>query len=301
VSPFAILLVLLSCITHAGWNIQAKRSKTTPGFFWLANMLVVVAGAPLFWLLGGKQALEAPPSLWLCLLITGIFQAAYFVFLAVAYRQGDVAVVYPLARTSPIFLVPLAGLIQGVWPSPWAGTGILLAMSGCFILPLERLDGPSVQTAWKGYANRASLWAFAAAFASSGYTLADAIGMKILKPHIPGLRGAFLYGYLEWCVTAVCLLLPVLVLEGRKPMQELWRRDRRTIALVGGLIFFTYLLILQAYALSEKVAYVAALRQFSIVLGILGGMRFLQEAGSQARFVGAFTILIGLALVTLAR
>src|SRR5262249_48184683 len=145
------------------------------------------------------------------------------------------------------------------------------------------------------------LWALATAFASSGYTLADAVGVKTLKQMIPGLRGAFVYGYLEWTITTLCLLVPALVLEGRKPIQEMLRRDRRTIALVGALAFFTYLLILWAYAISAKVAYVAAMRQFSIVLGILGGIRFLQESGTQARFVGALTILAGLALVALAR
>ena len=52
-SRLAVLLVLISCVTHAGWNILAKRAKTTPGFFWLTNLAVIVAAAPFFGLLGG--------------------------------------------------------------------------------------------------------------------------------------------------------------------------------------------------------------------------------------------------------
>ena len=107
--------------------------------------------------------------------------------------------------------------------------------------------------------------------------------MNTIKRIAPGMRGALLYGYLEWISASLWLCLPSWLLAGKQGMQAIWRTERRTILLAAGLTFFTYMLILWAYTTAQKVAYVAALRQFSIVLGSSGRHLLFREPGSWGR------------------
>ena len=133
--------------------------------------MIIIGLLPLFLLCHGVEVLNAPRSLGLCLLLTGFFQAAYFVFLSLAYQQGDLSVVYPLARISPVFVVPLAGFLQGQWPTFPAFLGILIVVAGCALLPLRSLSFPSLAAAWKQSNRSAVLWALATALVSGGYTV----------------------------------------------------------------------------------------------------------------------------------
>ncbi len=108
-SPAVIVLVMASCVLRAGWNLQVKRWSVSPAFFLRATGLVTLVTAPVAALVGAPAAMRhASLTLWLCLLITGVCMAGYYICLALAYRSGDVSVVYPLARISPLFVVPLA-------------------------------------------------------------------------------------------------------------------------------------------------------------------------------------------------
>ncbi len=93
-TPFAIILVLVSCMEHATWNLLSKRSGSTVAFLCAANLAVLALGLPFFLLCDGYDVLAAPVRLWLFLLLTGLCLAAYFKFLAMAYRNGDVSVAY---------------------------------------------------------------------------------------------------------------------------------------------------------------------------------------------------------------
>jgi len=302
-----VLLVLVSCVFHAGWNLQAKRREVSPAFFLVASVLVLVPAVPFFFALGGAEAVRhAPAALWPCLLITGACQAAYYTFLALAYRHGDVSVVYPLARTAPLFVVPLAGLIHPRWPALSALLGIVLTVAGCFLLPRRTLDLRREPFTWAAYAGAGTSWAVATALASSGYTVADSVGVGLMAGGTPGARGAFLYACLEWLAASLCLPVALLAAEGgvgaaRASLARAWKAPRIETFVLGAAIFGAYLLILWAYSLTDKVAYVAAMRQFSVALGVLGGIRFLNEPRDPARIAGTLVIIAGLALVAASR
>ena len=65
-------------------------------------------------------------------------------------------------------------------------------------------------------------------------------------------------------------------------------------------VFATCMLVLWAYAHAEKVAYVAGLRQLSIVLGVLGGLLLLKESGRRLRVFASTVIVAGRFLIGLA-
>jgi uncharacterized membrane protein len=61
----------------------------------------------------------------------------------------------------------------------------------------------------------------------------------------------------------------------------------------------TYGLVLLAMTMTENVSYIVALRQLSIVIGMVLGVVFLFERLLLTRVVGSVMILLGLVLVAL--
>lgn len=299
----ALILVLASCTTHAAWNLMCKKSSKTPAFFWMASATVLVAATPAFFLLGGARFLGAvPPRFWLYLAMSGAFMCGYFACLAAAYRHGDISVVYPLIRSTPIFVLLLAGLLLGQKPSWLAVAGIVLVVVGCFVLPLKRLKFGPEGINRNTYFNRASLWALGAALCSSGYTLTDDVVMDTINRleelrFAEGLRGAFYYEYLQYAAITIGLLPVSLLFDRPAGLRRALGTEKRSAAAVGALIFVTYLLVLWAYANASMVAYVAGLRQMSIVLGVLGGVLLFKEPGGRTRILAAAVIVAGLVLI----
>lgn len=268
---------------------------------------MLVAATPAFFLLGGARFLGAvPPRFWLLLAMTGAFMCGYFACLAAAYRHGDVSVAYPLIRTTPIFVLLLAGLILGQKPSWLAVAGIVLVVGGCFVLPLKRLEFGPEGVNWRAYLNRAGLWALGAALCSSGYTLTDDVVMDMLNEaerlrFAEGLRGAFYYEYTQYAAITAGLLPVSLLFDRPAGLRRALATEKLSAAAVGALIFLTYLLVLWAYANARMVAYVAGLRQLSIVLGVAGGVLLFKEPGGKVRVLAAIIIVAGLIMIGFAR
>ncbi len=306
-SSFAIILVLSSCITHALWNLLSKKSSKTTSFFLIAALGVLLLNLPGFFLMGGVRFLSLlPANFWLLLTVSGLSMGVYFVCLGVAYRHGDVSVAYPIIRTMPIFVLLFAGIILHQIPSLPAVLGIIIVVLGCFLLPIRKLRRGPGGFQLSAYFNLSSLWALGAAIGSSGYTLTDDVVMDMFSANpelaqFSGLSVAYLYQVLQYAAIVIVLLPVVLAMESPSGLRRVVKRELASAVMVGLMIFGTYLLVLLAYAHAEKVAYVAGLRQLSIVLGVLGGMLFFKERGGPVRITAAAVIVIGLMLIGLAR
>lgn len=76
-SGFTLLLVLLSAITHAGWNLAGKKAGPSIGYFWLASLWGLLLGLPLILPFTWPLLLALTPPIWAWLLLSGLFQALY--------------------------------------------------------------------------------------------------------------------------------------------------------------------------------------------------------------------------------
>ncbi|MDE2127422.1 MAG: EamA family transporter [Armatimonadetes bacterium] len=293
-------MVLLACVAHAAWNLVCKRSGRTVAFFWLANMFVLVAASPCLAVIPAARRLP-PADIWLILLVTGIFQSLYFAFLMAAYQLGDVSIVYPVARLSPLFVVPAAGMILHTWPQPIGFVGVVAVSLGCLLLASPRAGARNAPPQHRRTVRAALLIAVATAIWSAGYTVTDDIGMHRMSRVYGVSPAALLYGYLEWVSTTIFLTALVWIREGLPSMRATWKSSGRAAWQVALLQFGGYVLVLWAYAASQQVAYVAAMRQFSVIMGVVGGMVFLGEPRRPVRLAAAAVITAGLTVIVTAR
>jgi drug/metabolite transporter (DMT)-like permease len=314
--PLAVSLVLFSTLLHASWNLLAKRGSSAPALFPRVLMAVAVPGV-LIGVLGEWRGASLLATAWPFLLVAGMFQASYFLGLTMGYRTGDLSLVYPLVRALPVLLVSGFDVLRGQVPGAAGWLGLALVLGGCLLVArpagARRADRPPEQRPrWHGTAIG---WAALAALGTVGYTVADKLAADAITA--AGQAGgvtAFRYGLWEFTITAAYYLSSL----------ALWDRLRRRPAsraatgpaarspfaaepgrwpvtvLIATLMLVTYALVLWAYQMSWQTSYVVALRQFSIVAGVVGGALLLGEAARTARIAGAVVIVAGVAAITFA-
>jgi len=290
-TPNAVALVAVSCVFHAGWNLIAKRHLKDTTFFWWVLAVVAVIGAPGFIVISRTTVL--PAKAWGCLAVSGAFMAVYFYCLGRAYADGDLTLVYPIARSAPLFVALWGFLFLRESLGVVGLAGILAATFGAFLLPIERDRRFSLSGHLKTFTRPTLLWAIATALATSGYSLVDKIGMSVAT----GLDEVYLYVYAEYAVGFVflCLVHP----GAWRQLRRSWRVQVIPATAVALGTLASYFLVLLALR-SSKVSYVVAFRQLSVLLGTLFALVILRERGLW-RVIGAAVITAGLVALTLAK
>lgn len=298
-SPTAIVLILISAFIHAGWNLVCKRQHPSVSFFLVGNTIGTLCLLPILFYFRAEVSL-IPPTVWWLLILTGFFMTLYYTGLAGAYRNGDMSIAYPLARSLPIFMVAATThlLGQGRPVSALATVGFLLVAGGCFFLPLQRFR----EFRWKNYRNHCCFLALAAAVGTAGYTIVDDRALSLLRalPDKPfnAAEAAYIYMTLEAIVSCLWLVLATLAFKDtQETPREVLRSAAKPAAVMGIGIYLAYGLILTAMAYVTNVSYVAAFRQVSILIGAVLGVTILREPRYLPKQVGVVTISLGLILI----
>lgn len=298
-TPTAILLLLASAITHAGWNLIGKREHPTSAFFLAASTFGFLLLSPTIILYGSALKLF-PPQVWWLLFLTGICQALYYSALAGAYRKGDLSITYPLARSLPVLFVTFITAIlgHGSQLSSLYMVGIIFIIAGCFIIPMKRFSDFGLHNYW----TPAFLMAAAAAAGTAGYSIIDDEALRHVREatstEFSTAQVTLLYACLEGFVSSICLGSYLAVTrQGRSQLRSIQQNQPFTAILMGTGIQLAYSLVLIAMAFSRNVSYVVAFRQLSILIGATLGVAMLKEPAYVPKFAGVLIAFTGLVMV----
>jgi drug/metabolite transporter (DMT)-like permease len=279
VTAIALTLVLLSAVTHATWNLIAKRAAGGPTFNFLFDWLSVLVCLPLA---TGQVVLQPTPVGWIEAVFfvgSGVLHTAYFLLLGQGYRVGDLSLVYPLARgLGPMLSTAAAVLFLGEHPSGLALAGAVAIGIGVFVLAGDPRRLRASQ------AGQSVVFALLTGVVIAGYTLWDKQAVSVVN--MPPI----LYFYLFTVVRAV-LLTPYALLHWDQAKVE-WRLHKKHALGIAVLSPVSYILVLYALAVSP-VSYVAPAREIGILLGAMMGARWLSESDVQRRMGGAVAMVLG--------
>jgi len=226
---------------------------------------------------------ESPDWRWLLgATVTAVLHIAYQLVLQRGYAEGDLNLVYPLARGSgPLLTFVFAVAVLGQRPGLLPAAGVLAVVAGVLLIALGRHHrGVRAGVTW-GLLTGATI---------ASYTLWDSFSVNHLDvPPLP-----------YFVVSAVLQLPWLAVLLARRrepqPLGEVWRAARGPVLVVGILSPLAYVLVLRALQLAP-VALVAPARESSIVVGAVFGWLVLHEPRPARRLVGAGVVLAGIALI----
>ncbi len=281
-TPLALALVLVAAFGHAGWNALSKRAPGGATFVWAQMAVGVVCLIP-FAIAGGvlDDGARVSFTILLIAIASGCMHAAYFVFLQRGYATGDLSLVYPLARgTGPIFATAGAIALLGERPGPVALAGTAAIAVGVVLLLATRglARGPAL------------VYALLTGLLIGIYTVWD--GHAVRASHAEPLV------YLLLANITILLALTPAAARDRAGVRLLMRDHRKVVAVVGVLVTLSYALVLFATRIAG-VAYVAPVREVSILIGTVVGTRYFAERGGWQRIAGAAAIVGGVIALAL--
>ena len=273
-STTVLLIVLLAALLHALWNALVKTSgdrAITLGLVATGHCLPAVALMPFVPI----PAAEAFPFI----IASTVIHWAYYYGLNIAYRFGDLSLIYPIARGTAPVMVALGAM---VWAdealSLWAWIGILTVSAGIMIL-----------AAIKHADKRGIAAALVTSAMIAAYSVVDGIGIRVSGTPI---------GYVVWLFAAeICVA--VFVIASRYSRARRITRRSLVLGLSGGVISgLAYALALFAKTLAP-IGIVSAVRETSVIFAALIGVVWLREGPAPRRLLAASVVASGVIILAL--
>lgn len=277
-SATVMFLILGAAVLHATWNVIVKGGENKL-FETAINALGGGLGTMFF-----LPFLPLPaPEAWPFLILSCCFHLGYYFCISAAYKFVDLSYGYTIMRGCAPMLTAFALVLLGdpLPPAGWAG--VLLLCGGVLTLTTDSLRGKSFQ--WKG-----TLAALGTSAVIMCYTLSDGYGARASGNGI---------SYTCWIFFLNIFLLNgyILLRHGRVYLHYL--RGRAKVGLFGGLCGLgSYGIALWAMTVAP-IALVAALRETSVIFGMLMAVFFLGEKCTKARVCAIIMVVCGAMVIRL--
>ena len=215
-----------------------------------------------------------PHGAWLWLLASTATHLVYLLCLIRAFSVADMSAVYPVMRGSAPVIAAVASVLVLGEAMTWAiALGIACVTAGTLMVALR--NAPPLH---------ALGWALGTGAAIAAYTVIDARGVRVTENALSYIAWNFMItgigigGFFAW--------------RRGQDFIDAARTQWRVGLAAGALSIVSYGLALGAYRLGN-VARLAALRETSIVFGLVIAAVFLREHVNRTRAIGGGVIALG--------
>lgn len=277
----AALALTAAVLMHVAWNLLARASHPDTRFLWwaLVGYLIILGPWSLY-----ELATEArwSSSLVGLLVISALANSLYFLMLGAAYRHAPVALVYPIARSSPLLIALWSNLLFGEIIVAAGWLGILVSVAGLLFLAVNARHGNT---------QRAVVLAIIAAFATSVYSLSN----KFAVASLPTYGSQLGLVSVDLTVSFFALSVEQRVRLGRwrppsMPPMVRWLPAGLFIGNAYGLVIFAMQYLSAAYAVAFTNAGI-------VIAGLLSIVAFKEREHAGRRIAAIVVITGGLAIL----
>jgi drug/metabolite transporter (DMT)-like permease len=275
-SAQVVAVVLLAAVLHAGWNVAVRAGSDRR-----RESLLLLGGGTLIAIVLLPFLPLPPLTAWPYLIVSSVLNGVFFILIAEAYAHGGVALAYPLMRgVAPMMTLFGAWLLLGEALPAAAWIGIATICGGVVLLSRRRGDAGEAA---------AVKFALMNAVVIATYTLNDSVGVRISREPL---------AYTLW-LYPLSAVPTILWLCRKTPLR--WPTSREAMRGVAGAAasIGAYSLVLWAIT-RAPVAPVAALRETSILIGVVLARLLLGERPGRRGWAGAVAIATGAAILRLA-
>jgi drug/metabolite transporter (DMT)-like permease len=280
-SLFAIGLLLIAAVLHTTWNLLLKRAGEKYIAIWWSSIIGALAFLPAIFIAGFPS-----PAVWHILLISALFEIAYYIVLAEAYKDSDFSLVYPIGRgAAPALIAVWAALFLQERFTPGGLIGIFVIIGGLLVIGGSNI----LQTQSKPHL-RGILLALLLALLISIYSILDGMAVKQTAA-LPYVIVLF------FCVPLFTSPLILRQYGWNRLKNELSAQPWALVA-IGVLTIGAYSLALWAYSISQ-IGYAGSIREVSVVMAAFAGWRFLGEKFGGVRLAGAAIVFVGIMVIAL--
>jgi drug/metabolite transporter (DMT)-like permease len=267
-------IVLVAALLHASWNAMLHGNRDR--FLSMTWMSIAIGVVSIFVVV----ALPLPArGAWPYIAASGLVHIAYNVSLVRAYRRGDLAQSYPIARGSSPLLVTLgAALFAHEAIGPLHAFGVVMISGGIVALAL----------AGRHVSRAGALAAFTTGVTIAVYTVIDGIGVRASDGQA--------LAYTAWMFLFYWMTPVLFVARRGVPALASSLHDAPMAvgsSIIGGLVSIAaYGIVIWAMQAGAMGA-VSALRETSVVFAALIGRTFLRENVDAKRWLACMVVAGG--------
>ncbi|MGJ8621413.1 MAG: EamA family transporter [Yoonia sp.] len=273
--------VIGAAVLHAAWNALVKGGTDK-----LMSLTAVILGHAPFALVAIALSPPIAGAAIPYIAVGILLHMGYQFFLLYAYAAGDLTQVYPIARGSaPLIVAAVSITVLGVSLAMIELVAVLIIGIGIVSLALvRRADGLRN--------GKAAMFALITGCFIASYSLVDGLGARAA-----GSAWAY-FGWLALCNSAALAI--VVALRAPQTYRSLWRNGRGLFWIGGSASYAAYAIVTWAFT-QAPIALVTALRETSIIFALLIGVFFLKERLDLMKLLSTTAVLIGAALLRLAK
>lgn len=275
----AFAATLLSALLHAGWNLFLKGSAGDGQRDRMVDLAVLGLGGSVFGVV--LIALFGAPvaGAWPFILASSAIHLVYWSALTRGYAAGDMSHVYTIARGIAPALVTVGAVVAaGEVPGLVPGLGVVAISAGVMLVGVNRAAPLP-----------ATLWALLTGCAIAGYSLVDALGVRV---------NGDVFSYKGWGAVFTFLPISLIVIAQRGPAAFAaaaagrWGRGMAA----GAISSAGFMLVLWAQ-LHAPIGPITALRETSVLFGAALAALLLKETVTGRRWAGAAVVCAGAMLI----
>ena len=267
------LAVLAAAFMHASWNLLVKLKLDRFLSLFLLQTLMGLMGIAMLFFFAWPARASLPYAL-----VSGLLHTGYNIFLARSYRDGDLSLVYPIARgTAPLMTLLATWFVAHEEINPFTAIAIGILVSGIWLVAVGKSKSLKLDKISLFFALGTSCFIAA-------YTVVDGLGGRISG-------AASGYTAIVFILDAVFMFGAGLYMRGPGILMKVapfWKSG-----IVGALLSASaYWIVIWAMT-QAPIAAVAALRETSILFVILMSAKFLKEYMSWTRIAGGVLVVLG--------
>ena len=281
---FAFLTALFRSLT----DVAGKKKKKNMDEYIVAWALFLFALPFISLLLFFTEIPEIGPKFWLALFVGGGLNVFTNLIYMRAIKLSDLSITIPMVTFTPLFMLITSPIILGEFPNVYGITGIILIVSGSYMLNLKEKKKGYLEPFKALVKEKGPRLMLLVAFIWSITANFDKIGIEHSSVFFwPVAVNAFIaVGF-----------IPVVLTKSKGKTRQL-TKNYKTLLPIG--LFHGLMIVFQMIAVSMTlVAYVISIKRTSATLSVLFGSLFFKEKGLRERLAGSLIMILGVVLITL--
>lgn len=281
-----LFLLILSGLFHAFYNFLIRSQQGSRIFLvsifisgWIFSLLgIILSGIEvnIFW--------RGVPYIF----GAAVFFSFYQIFISRGFEKGTIAVVYPIAMSSPIFIAVLAAIFLGEILPLYVWLGILITVTGGFVVQLNAMS-------WKELSN---ILRFGKDYEAGRLALLAAMMYAIAAIFDKSVVGKFhvlVYVSILFFFMSIIILTYQLVVEKENLIPYI--KENLRVIIPGGLILCLSFVTFRIALPHVYVSIAVPVRLVSILFAVILGRVVLKEKITRKKAAGIALVILGILLI----
>lgn len=287
-----VFLALLSAFSLATSDALAKKALSGNNEYLVAWFRLVFTMPLLLVVMFFVPVPELDSDFYKAFCIALPLEIVTVILYIKALKLSPLGLTLPFLSLTPFFLILNSYLILGEKVSFLGGAGILMIVSGSYVLNLGEIRNGFLGPLKAIRKEKGSLLMICVA---ALYSFTSSFGKMAIEHSSPLFFG------ITYFIALTMVFTPIGILMGKKELGSFLREGKLKKLIIPG-FFYSLMVLTHMTAMKlTKVAYMISVKRASLLIGLFYGYLFFREENIRSRLLGALLMFIGFLMIVNAK